>query len=280
MRKTTTPTGKLAVTAQAPGQAWGQWPEQHPRPPVDSYYQSYGMDIPGLVRSYDSRAAVAATQAGLSRPIAAPQYAPPLPYTAAQNNNIISVSHPMVQPSYPPTTYADDGSQALGSFAPASYVPARPSPQYVRADLEPNRGVGYLRNPHSGYVKEPQPPQLHSPSAKPESMWMSNGNNGHVNINTNVHPSGNTATTNHSPIPESKTITPTLPIAGGPEVTFKTEVDTLMKTIQAKAQGTDSQSGPDERAKPVVSNSPSCVATLDDNLESRYIYQKLTLAIS
>ncbi|RFU25994.1 hypothetical protein B7463_g10351, partial [Scytalidium lignicola] len=254
MSKTPT-TAKLAVTAQPPGhQAWGQWPEQNPRPQVDSCYPPYSMDIQGLIRSYDSRAAVVTSQASLSRTTTAPQYAPSMPYTATTTtNSILSAHHPMMQPSFtPPTSYADDTSQALGPFTTASYMqPPRPTAQFMRPELEPSRGVSYLRNPLTGYIKEAHS-QTHTPSIKPEPLWM-NSNNSNNNSSTTTN-SSTTATSTHSPIPGSKTITPTLPIEGAAEVTFKTEIDTLMKTIQAKAPNPEPQSSSNEKSIAVVSD--------------------------
>ncbi|KAH8821506.1 putative asparagine-rich zinc finger protein AZF1 [Xylogone sp. PMI_703] len=120
----------------------------------------------------------------------------------------------------------------------------------MRTDLEPSRGVGYLRNSLTGYVKETHahtPPPL----VKPEPSWM----------NTNTTNAATTST--HSPIPGGKTITPTLPIDGASEVTFKTEVDTLMKAIQAKAKNTDQQPVPEEKAAPVVSDPSFTQRTMD-----------------
>jgi uncharacterized Zn-finger protein len=59
-------TSTLAVTAQAPGQAWGRWSEQNThRQPIETFYT---MNISGLIQSYDSRAASSAAVPRLVQP--------------------------------------------------------------------------------------------------------------------------------------------------------------------------------------------------------------------
>ena len=86
-------TATLEATVQAPGQAWGRWPEQNYQP-IETYYT---MDISGLVQSYDSRAA---SSAALTRAIMAPNYMLVHAFNGAPSNNMV-VAHPQMRQNNP-----------------------------------------------------------------------------------------------------------------------------------------------------------------------------------
>jgi hypothetical protein len=214
-------TGTLAVTAQAPGQAWGRWPEQNThQQPIETFY---AMDISGLIQSYDSRAA---SSAALTRAIMAPHYIPVHSFSGAPSNSMV-VAHPQMQQSNPFTfgPYSGAGQNGVIPAFASNYIQQRPLPR-------PQPDTPYARNTRQGYIEEHH---SQSPPIKSEPQW--NGS-----ITSPSFPSTNT-----------KTITTTTPITGSNEVNFGTEVDTLMKAIQAKTQSTTPQKPSSaDQSRPVV----------------------------
>jgi hypothetical protein len=179
------------VTAQAPGQAVGCWPEQHTH---------YTMDISGTIQFYDSRVSSSFPRATMA---------------------------PLCPPFYPSTSMA------------ASHPQMHPFNPYPGADPAfANHIQQQLLLPLTGFVEE-----LHSapPTIKSEAQWNGPGNS----------PSANT-----------KTVATASPTNGSKEVNFGTEVDTLMKAIQAKTQTTTPQKPSSaDQSRPVVgvSRTPPCV---------------------
>jgi hypothetical protein len=221
LRLRKTYTGTLAVTAQAPGQAWGRWPEQNTHQQLDTFY---AMDISGLVQSYDSRAA---SSGALTRAIIAPHYIPVHAFSGAPSNNMV-VAHPQMQQnnqfSFAPYTGAGQNG-IIPAFA-NNYIQQRPLPRLSQPD------TSYARNTRQGFIEEHN---SQSPPIKSEPHW-----NGPVNSpsfpSTNTKP-GNTTTL----------------LTGSNEVNFGTEVDTLMKAIQAKIQTpTPQKPSSAEQIRPVV----------------------------
>jgi hypothetical protein len=91
--------------------------------------------------------------------------------------------------------------------------------------------VNYTQQPLTGFVED-----LHSaaPAIKSEAQWNGPGKSPFVSTNT-------------------KTVATTSPTNGSNEVNFKTEVDTLMKAIQAKSKSTTPQTTSSiDQSRPVV----------------------------
>jgi len=221
------------VIAQAPGQAWGRWPEQlQPHHTVDTYYP---MDISGLVQSYDSRVA---SSAPLTRTIMAPQYFPQQTYSAATSNNLMA---PQQHVQHNPFSYNPYNGGNINVLVPApafaNYMQQRPPPRLVQTEPNEQRGLPYARTNTQGFVEEIHNQHTPSPTIKAEPQW---------NPPSNPSPfvAGNRS---------SKTITSTAPTNGSSEATFATEVDTLMRAIQAKSQSKEpQQSSSIDKSRPVV----------------------------
>jgi hypothetical protein len=188
------------------------------------------MDISGLIQSYDSRAT---SSAALTRAIIAPHYVPVHSFSGAPSNNMV-VTHPQMQQNTPFSfgSYTASGPNGIIPAFASNYIQQRPLPRLTPTDTDGNRGMSYARNPRQGFVEE-HPSQ--SPSIKSEPQW-----NGPSSSPTFV--SANT-----------KTITTISPTNGSNEVNFGTEVDTLMKAIQAKSKTTTPQTTSSaEQSRPVV----------------------------
>lgn len=187
------------------------------------------MDISGIVQSYDSRAV---SSGGFTRAIDAPHYMPVLPFSAPPATNM--VPHPQIQQSpFNFGAYTGVQNAIIPAFA-ANYIQPRPIPRLTPPATD-GRGISYVRSTRPGFVKE-----IHSqsPPVKIESVW-----NSPTSTSTSFAP------------PEIKTISATNPTDGNAEVTFKTEVDTLMKAIQAKTQTTPPRKPSSDRSRPVVGSS-------------------------
>lgn len=227
-------TGTLAVTAQAPGQAWGRWAEQHNPQPIETFY---AMDISGIIQSsYDHRAT---TSAALSRTLLAPHYIQAQAFSGPASTALVAPHHQMQQQQqqqqHNPFAFSAFTGATPTGLIPAfanNYIQQRPLPRLVQTENDSGRGMPYTRNTGQGYVEEHH---SQSPPIKSEPLW---------NVPTNS-PSFASAS--------SKNIASTAPVNGTVEVIFGTEVDTLMKAIQAKSKATPSQiSTPTEQSRPVV----------------------------
>jgi hypothetical protein len=166
------------------------------------------MDISGLVQSYDSRAA---SSAALTRAIMAPNYMPVHAFNGAPSNNIV-VAHLQIRQnnlfSFAPYTGA--GQNGIIPAYTNNYIQQRPLPRLTQPDTL------YARNARQGFIEEHY---SQSPPIKSELQWSGQ-------VNSPLFPSANTKTT------------ATTPATGSNEVNFGTEVDTLIKAIQAKTQST------------------------------------------
>jgi hypothetical protein len=188
------------------------------------------MDISGLIQSYDSRAA---SSAAITRAIIAPHYVPVHPFSGAPSSNMV-VTHPQMQQNNPFSfaPYTGAGQNGIIPAFANNYIQQRPLPRLTQSDTDGSRGMSYARNTRQGYVEE-----LHSasPTIKSEPQW-----NGPSNSPSFV--SANT-----------KTVTTTSSTNGSTDVNFGTEVDTLMKAIQAKSKSTTPQTTSSvEQSRPVV----------------------------
>lgn len=229
-------TGTLALTAQAPGQqAWGRWVEQHPAQAIDTFF---AMDISGIIQSYDSRAV---SSAALTRTVMAPQYSHNQAYTGATSNTLVA-SHQQIQHNpFSFSAYSVGPPNGLIPAFASNYIQQRPLPRLMQPDTDGSRGISYARNDRQGFVEEHQ---SRSPPIKSEPQW-----NGSVKAEPqwNVSTSSPTFTS-----PKTKTIASPLPNANT-DIDFGTEVDTLMKAIQAKSQTVPPQtSSPVAPSRPVV----------------------------
>ena len=220
-------TGTLALIAQAPGpQAWGQWAEQHPSQAIDVLFN---MDISGIIQSYDSRVA---SSAAMSRPVMAPHYGHNQPYTGTTSNGLVA-SHQQIQQN--PFSYNQAYALAApNGLIPMNYIQQRPLPRLMQTQpvTDGSRATSYTGNDRQGgYVEEHH---SRSPTIKQESHW-----------NPPIRSSNYTS-------PKAKTITSPLP-NGTSDVNFGTEVDVLMKAIQAKSQAIPPQTNPiAPQSRPVV----------------------------
>jgi len=188
------------------------------------------MDISGLIQSYDSRAA---SSAAITRAIIAPHYAPVHPFSGAPSTNML-VTHPQMQQNNPFSfaPYTGAGQNGIIPAFANNYIQQRPLPRLTQSDTDGSREMSYARNTRQGYVEE-----LHSasPTIKSEPQWNGPGNSpSFVSANT-------------------KTVTTTGSASGSNEVNFGTEVDTLMKAIQAKSKSTTPQTTSSaDQSRPVV----------------------------
>ncbi|KAF4630962.1 hypothetical protein G7Y89_g7171 [Cudoniella acicularis] len=225
-------TGNLAVTAQAPGQAWGRWAEQHTHQPVETFY---AMDISGLIQSYDSRAT---SSAAITRAILAPQYVPAHAYSGAPSSSMIASQHQLQQQQqHNPFSFGSYAAGSSTSLVPAfatNYIQQRPLPRLMQSDSDGGRRLSYSRNTRQGFVEEHH---SQSPPIKSEPNW---------NTPTPTSASSSFASST------TKTISSTAPVNGASEVNFGTEVDTLMKAIQAKSQNPAPQASSTEQTRTVV----------------------------
>ncbi|KAK0100975.1 hypothetical protein ONS96_006207 [Cadophora gregata f. sp. sojae] len=190
------------------------------------------MDISGIVQSYDSRAA---SSAALSRTIMAPQYSPAQTYSGATSHNMVA-THPQQQQQHNPFSFTGYSGPNTNMIVPAftncNFIQQRPLPRLLQVDDDGSRQVSYPRTSRTGFIEEHH---SQSPPVKAESMWPAPASN----------PVFNSAETKTSPISTR-----------AQEVNFGTEVDTLMKAIQAKAQTTPPQATSSaEQIRPVEESS-------------------------
>jgi hypothetical protein len=164
----------------------------------------------------------------------APQYIPNTQYTSAPSSNL-AAPHQNVQ--HNPFGYNPYAGGNINVLVPVpafanNYIQQRPLPRLEQPDADENRGRSYARNDRHGYVEE-----LHSqsPPIKSEPHWNPPTSSPSYNSNN------------------TKNISPITPTNGSNEITFKTEVDTLMKAIQTKSQSSQPQkSSSMEQSRPVV----------------------------
>ena len=214
LRERKTNAATLALTAPpAQGQAWERWPDQQRQlPSVDNYYTP--MDISGMVQSsYDSRAN---SSAPMNRAMAAPQYVPHPPYSAAPAEGMVLPQQEMPAHHHPFNfnSFPNASINILVSGLPdSSYIQTRLPPRLAQPGVDGRRS--YAPNSHQAYVDD-----YHSqtPPIKPEPLWSPTAES-------------TASMTSKSTSASSRVLDPE-PV----EVTFDTEVDTLMKAIQAKSQ--------------------------------------------
>jgi hypothetical protein len=114
-----------------------------------------------------------------------------------------------------------------------NYIQQRPMPHLTQPDTDGSQGISYAQNTRQGFAKV-----VHNQSQtiKSEPQWSGPGNS----------PSFDSANT--------KNVTTASPTNRGNEVNFGTEVDTLMKAIQAKSTSTTQHTTSSvDQSRPVVS---------------------------
>lgn len=190
------------------------------------------MDTSGLIQTYDRRAV---SSANVTHAIMAPQYVPAHTYSQAPSTNLVAPHQQQLQ-QHNPFGYGGGYTGApmntiIPAYAAQNYVQQRPIPPPMQAEHD-GRGVSYIRTTtRQGYVEEHH---SQSPPIKSEPMWAPPPNAPHfVPANT-------------------KTTGTTTPGGASAEVNFGTEVDTLMKAIQAKSQTSSTPQTPIEQSQPVV----------------------------
>lgn len=193
----------MAVTKQKPGQSRGRWPEQNQQP-VESYY---AMDIS---LAYDTRT----TSPGdfTTRTVPAPKYMLNQQY---DGSTTMIATQQQVQQNNP---FRFAGYTGAYSVVPAftGYIQQRPLPPLAQIASD-GMSVQYNPNGRQGFVEA----QLSQSSPiKPEPHW-------------NFTPTSSSPTV---PSGGSKVIKPAVPVNGAQVVDFRTEVDTLMKAIQAQTE--------------------------------------------
>jgi hypothetical protein len=208
------------------------------------------MDISGLIQSYDSRSP---SSAAMTRAIMAPQYAPAHQYSGPPQNTMIAANQQIQH--HNPFTFggAYSGSQSANivpAFA-ANYIQQQPLPRSMQRD-NGVRAISYSRDSRRGYIEEHH---SQSPSIKSEPLW---------GVSTEPSTSVNFPSTDAKPVSAN-----TSPVTG-PEVNFGTDVDTLMKAIQAKSQTSAIPTPAIEQSAPVVGLSPSPPFALSSNQTRRY----------
>jgi hypothetical protein len=197
------------------------------------------MDFAGLVQQYDARAS---SSTAITREIMAPQYVPVNSYSGTPSGGLVAMHQQ--QQAYPPqqfpfnlNAYTTGASNGLIPAFATNYIQQR---SHLSIKLENNGDrVSYHHNQHRGFIEQ----HIQRPSVKKEpQQWR------------NSPP--------YTPAPV-KTTSPT-PATSGAETDFGTEVDTLMKAIQAKASANQPQpnSLPVRQTRSVVCvPHPACMNT-------------------
>ncbi|KAH7321477.1 putative asparagine-rich zinc finger protein AZF1 [Rhexocercosporidium sp. MPI-PUGE-AT-0058] len=193
------------------------------------------MDISGIVQSYDSRAA---SSAALTRTIMAPQYVPAQTYSGTTTHNMVVTQQQQQHHHHQHNPFSFSGysgpntNMIVPAFANCNFIQQRPLPRLMQADDDGSRQVSYPRTSRQGYVEEHH---SQSPPIKSEPMW---------------------STPTSAPSFHSADIKTTPTSSQAQEINFGTEVDTLMKAIQAKAQTTQPQAtSSTEQIRPVEDSS-------------------------
>lgn len=206
------------MIAQAPGQAWGRWAEsqQHPHHSINTYY---AMDISGLIQSYDSRAA---SPVPLNRTTMPPQYVPSFRYSSAPSGDHVVPRQDLQQNPFSYNPYAGGNINIVvpGPAYSNDYAQQRPLSRSTRLEADETCRLLYSRNDRQRFVEE-------LPSQRPP-----------IKLEAWTNPSVNSPPLSSS---NTKIGSPTSSISSTNEKTFDTEVDTLMRAIQAKEQSSQPQ---------------------------------------
>lgn len=199
------------------------------------------MDSSGLIQSYNPRAA---SSAALTRTILAPQYFPQSFGGASPSNMATNRQIPQHNP-FGFGVYSGGNSGLVAPYgrstAEMNYI--RQRPDLVQSNISRTQRIPFVQNSPRGYIEKHH---SQSPRIKTESLW---------NMPSPLSASPVTAIV--STIATTRTITPSTPVDGVPEVKFGTGVDVLMKAIQSKETTTSPQTLSHEKKWPVVGASPT-----------------------
>jgi hypothetical protein len=190
------------------------------------------MDISGILQSYDARAT---SSAALARAVMVPPYGHSPPYAGATPTSLGIPHHPMQQNPFTYGAYSVAAHNGVISAFTTNYLRQRPLPRLTHPGDDGSRGVSYVRNDRHGVEDH----RSNSAPIKSETQWS-------VPFRSPAFTSPKTKTVN-APLPN-----------GTADVNFGTEVDTLMKAIQAKSQLVSvppQQSSPEVQSIPVVGGS-------------------------
>ncbi|RDL35330.1 uncharacterized protein BP5553_07261 [Venustampulla echinocandica] len=194
------------------------------------------MDTSGIIQSYNSRAA---SSAALTRALVAPQYAP-VSYSGAPSGNLLASHQQLQQPNpfgFGPYT-GGHSTPMIPEFAATNYIQRRPVRRMIEVDNGVERGLSHLSNPRQGYAEEHH---ISSPMIKTESNWKTEHSwDGLPTVTSSFAPSN------------APTVTSRTPVNVGAVADFGTEVDTLMKAIQAKSESSTFQPPSTEQNRTVV----------------------------
>jgi hypothetical protein len=140
------------------------------------------------------------------------------------------VTHPQIyQNQFNLTPYTSAGQNGMVPASANNYIQQQPLPRLIQSDTDGTRGI-LSRNTRQDFVKELPSASL---AIKSEPRWNGPGNS----------PSANT-----------EVVSTTSLVNTSNEVNFGTEVDILMKAIQAKSENTIPQTTSFvNQSRPVVS---------------------------
>lgn len=187
-----------------------------------------------MTQPYDSRAATAAP---MNRAMAAPQYIPHSPYSSsAEESMILPHQEITVHQHFNFASFQNPNINMLVPELPETYIQSRPLPRLTHSEVDGRRS--YASNSQQSYVDE-----YHGQTSpvKHEQLWSP----------TAGSPASRAGKT------KSKTTSPVVTDAEPAEVTFDTEVDTLMRAIQAKSQATPGTQDPVEKPASHITAHPS-----------------------
>jgi hypothetical protein len=196
----------------------------------------------------------------MSRAIMAPQFSPSQSYSGPPPNAMIA-NHQQIQHQNPFSfggAYTGPQSASIVPAFAANYIQQRPLPRSMQQDNEV-RAIAYSGGSRPDFVEEHS---NQSPLIKSEPIW---------GVSSGSPPTPVTfSSTNTKPISST-----TSPIATT-DVNFGTDVDTLMKAIQAKSQTSDPQTPAIEHSRPVVNHSPTPPYSHTNSQSARYASSDLS----
>ncbi|KAJ2902401.1 hypothetical protein MKZ38_000647 [Zalerion maritima] len=219
----------MALTATPPTHGnWARWPHQH-----HSNNEYVMMDT--TMMPYDSRPT---TSAPMQRPAMAQQY---VPYSVpAPINNMPAPHYPPYNPVFPPNHNGNTNGNGNGNGNNSNFngSPTMVQPPYkMEFNRRPNLRIVAPESAHhdGSYSRDGRPFSSQSPSTKSEPASAKKGG---------VNPSLT-----------AKTITSNIAI-GDNQIDFNTDVDALMKAIQAKRETEELVKKAEAEAKQQLSQSP------------------------
>ncbi|PVH68444.1 hypothetical protein DL98DRAFT_542407 [Cadophora sp. DSE1049] len=190
------------------------------------------MDISGVIQSYDSQVGL---PAALTQTIIAPQYSPAQTYSATTHNMVVTHQQQHQHNPFNFSGYSGPNTNIIvPAFSNCNFIQQRPLPRLMQVEDDRIRQVSYPRQSRQGYIEEhhSQSPPIKAEPIKAEPMWP---------------------TPTNAPVFHSNDVKTSPTSSQAQEINFETEVDTLMKAIQAKEQTTQPQAASSaEQIGPVV----------------------------